>query len=104
MIPATITARAATLLPRRLREERPYRLTATFLQLSNGYNPRFPPDPVSPADCWPATVLAWDLANTSPVCLREAAHRYSTQVGLGSDSRDVLRLLMFFTAVSIFTP
>ena len=104
MIPADITTKAATLLPRHYRDERPYRLTAAFLRLSNGPCLGFPPPPISPADCWPATVLAWDLANASAFCLREAAHRYSTQVGLGATSRDILHLLLFITAVSIFTP
>ena len=104
MIPEAITTRAAALLPRRLREEGAYRLTAAFLRLANGYNPRYPADPVTPQECWPATTLAWDLAATSPVCLRQAAHRLSERVGLGSANRDVLHFLMHIAAISIFTP
>ena len=104
MIPSSITTRAAALLPRRLREERAYMLTAAFLRLAEGWDPKFPADPVTPADCWPATVLAWDLAATSPMCLRRSAHRLSTRVGLGPPGRDVLQYLMHITALAMTTP
>ena len=86
-IPAHLTARAAQLLPRRFRQDRVYLLTSSFLLTAAGFCPRTADESnyagrglILPADCWPATALAWDLASTSPVTLREAAHRLSTRV------------------------
>ena len=104
MIPSAITSRAAGLLPRPHREERAYQLTAAFLRLANGWNPKFPAGPVTPAECRPAAVLAWDLAATSPVCLRKSVHRLSTRVGLGPPGRDVLHFLMHIAALAVATP